>query len=92
MPKRYSRVRRIGRGLGSSLKGGWIGNGFKGVGGGWAGEQIANAVMPQYATVGGFLGAYATGGIPGVLGHIAKKSLEGGLNLGIISPTRDDAI
>jgi hypothetical protein len=76
------RSRRIGRGLGASLKGGAIGNGFKGVGAGWAGEQVAGAVAPQYADIGGFVGSYFGGGIPGVIGHGIRKVLEGTLNLG----------
>ena len=72
------RARRIGRGLGMSLKAGWIGNGLKGVGGGVAAEAILDRTVPQYSEIGGYVGSYFTGGIAGVLGHVIRKVATGG--------------
>ncbi len=77
--RRGGRARRIGSGIQNSLRTGKIGEGFKGIGGGYAGEQIGARV--GYPTVGGFLGAYVTGGIPGAIGHAIRKAYEGQLSV-----------
>ena len=77
--RRFGRVRRVGRGLGSSLRSGAIGNGLKGIGGGLSAEIITDSVAPNYSNVSGFVGSYFAGGFPGLIAHTVRKFATGGL-------------
>lgn len=76
------RARRIGRGIGLSLKGGALGRGLSGIGGGYVAEAVTEKVAPQFSTIAGYGGAYLSGGMMGVVGHAVRKMAEGQFGFG----------
>ena len=70
------RSRSVGRGIGSSLKSGMIGEVIKGIGAGSLATIVVGRVAPQYAPIASIGAGFLTGG---VVGGAANLLLSGGL-------------
>lgn len=70
------RTRSVGRGIGSSLKSGMIGEVIKGIGAGSLATIVVGRVAPQYAPIASIGAGFLTGG---VVGGAANLLLSGGL-------------
>ena len=89
---RFGRVRRVGRGIGSSLRTGMLGEAIKGLGAAALASIVLSRIAPQYMGIGRPLAGYAGGGAIGAIAVVASDYAIGSFSAGNGSTSIGEAI